>query len=204
MISRLIRWATDYDYSHTAMICCRLSSGEYMVIEMLAKGILIRPFSVYKGKEVEVFRVNQPNAKELGEHVVLNMVDMIPKYDYNFGDILYLGLILIPRRIFRRYPLTRRGEYSRTKNKFIPKGIYQVFCYHLVNIIYVIALMHFWSSILRLFSKDRLLEFTEEVFIQYMLLKMIKGEVSYTEFVKIVEEEWELQKTNSPSPSPIP
>jgi hypothetical protein len=194
IISRIIRWATDYDYSHTTMICCRLNSGEYMVIEMLAKGIMIRPLSVYEGKKIEVFRVNQPNAKELGEGAVLKMVDMKPKYDYAFEKLLYLGLILIPRRIFRRYPLTRKGEYNGTKHKFTPKGIYQIFCYYLMKIISMVTLMPYWSAISRLFSKDEWLPFTERVTAKTMMAKIVNGEISYAEFVKVVEEEFELKQ----------
>ena len=194
IISRLIRWATNSDWSHTAMICCRLGNGKYMVIEMVANGILIRPLSVYQSKKVIILRVKGQNVKELGKQAILKAVDMIPKYDYAFEKILYLGLILIPRRIFRRYPLTRKGEYNGTKHKFTPKGIYQVFCYYLTKVISTVTLMPYWGAILRLFSKDRWLEFTEKVIKRTMPTKIINGEVSYTEFVKIIEEELELQK----------
>jgi hypothetical protein len=200
IISRLIRWVTDYDYSHTAMLCCRLGNGEYMVNEMLAKGILIRPLSVYKGKKIKVFRVTSQNAKELGEHAVLNSVDMIPKAGYDFEKILCLGLFLMPRRLFNRRPSREGFSYDKVRHKMIPKDPYPTFCYYLARIISTIMLMSQWTSILCLFSKDKWLLFTEKVFTQYMFAKMIRGEVSYTEFVKIVEEEWELQKTNFPSP----
>jgi hypothetical protein len=194
VISRLIRWVTNYDYSHTAMICCRLSSGEYLVIEMIARGIMIRPLSVYEGKKMEVFRVNQPNAEELGESAVLRTVDMITKYDYAFGKILYLGLILIPRRIFRRYPLTRKGEYNSIKHRFTPKGIYQVSCYYLTTLLSTVTFMPCWSAISRLISKDEWLPFTERVAERVRANKVRQGGVNYAEFVQIVEEEFELQK----------
>jgi hypothetical protein len=158
-----------------------------MVIEMLGKGILIRPLSVYEGKKRVVFRINQPNAKELGERLVLTLVDMIPKAGYAFHKILYLGLILIPRRLW--HPKSFSSDVPRE-----PETAYQVFCYHLVGIISVITLMHFWTPILRFFSKDKWLLFTERVSERVVANKARNGGVKYTEFVKIVEEEWKLQK----------
>jgi hypothetical protein len=194
IISRIIRWATDYDYSHTAMICCHLSSGEYMVIEMVAKGVLIRPLSVYKGKKVEAYRVKHKYSRVFGAAAVLATLDNMDRCGYAFHKILYLGFIIIPRRIFRRYPLTRNGEYNGTEREFSPKGIYQVFCYHLVRIISFITLMPFWTSILRFFSKDKWLLFTKRVTERVMTNKARGVGIDYTEFVKIVEEEFEIQQ----------
>ena len=187
--SKLIRWATDYDYSHSAMICCCLSNSKYMVIEMVAKGILIRPLSVYYQKKIEVFRVNRPEAKELGERAVLNMVDMIPRCGYGFEKILYLGLILIPRRLFNRRPLWQDLPYDNVRHKILPKGLYQKFCSYVTRIVSTVTLMNHWTSILVLFSRDKWVRLTQNVFMRTASTKTVEGEIRFDEFVRIVEDE---------------
>jgi hypothetical protein len=190
-VSKIIQWLTDYEYSHTATLCCRLGSGEYIVIEMLSEGCLIRPLSIYKNNKIEVYRLPDQNSKELGKKMVLAIIDLIPKASYGFKKIFYLGLILLPRRLFNRKACFRIEGYDRKTRKIIPKGIYQKICYFLTKIISTITLMDYWTYILRSFSKNMWITFTQNVYIKVEAIRTINGKISYDEFVKIVEKEME-------------
>jgi len=192
VISKIIQWLTDYEYSHTATSCCRLNSGEYMVIEMLAEGCLIRPLSIYKNNKIEVYRLPDENSKELGERAVLAILDLIPRASYAYYKIFYLGLILLPRRIFNRKTCQRIEGYDSKTRIIVPKGIYQKICYYITQIISKITLMNYWTYIIRLFSKNIWIIFTQNVYVKVDAIKTIKGKIYFNEFVKIVEKEMEM------------
>lgn len=187
IISKLISWTTDCDYTHTAMICCQLRNSEYMVIEMVAQGILIRPFAVYRNNKTAIYRINQSDATQLGKQAVINVVEMIPVSKYDFETLVYLGLILIPRRLWNRKMLSEGVPE-------VPKSKYQVFCKALAKIISTITLMSLWTDILIFFLKDKWWLFTQNVSIQVECIRKARGDVPYEEFVDIVEKELDYMR----------
>ena len=187
-ISRMIRWATNCRYSHSGIICCRLSNGEFMVIEMLAAGLMIRPLFAYRGIRVDLMKTVEAKDKNRAEEGILILIDNMSRIGYNFKGVLYLGLILIPKRIFQRPTQPNKLPSENVLQKKKPRGLYQWFCYYVVETIATITIMSQWSSLINLFSKEKWLEFTEKISTTYAVAKKTKGTVTYTEFVKIVED----------------
>lgn len=160
-------------------------------MEMLAAGMMIRPLFVYKGMRVDSLKMIDNNDIKRAEDGILTMMDKLPRTGYNFKGFLYLSLILIPKRIFQRSTQTKSIPPEIVLRMKKPNSPYQWFCYCLVEVIAAITLMNQWSNVVRLFSKNVWLEFTERIATAYALVKNLKGTATYTELVRIVEDIYE-------------
>lgn len=154
-----------------------------MVIEMLAQGILIRPLSVYNGRKIEIYRANSPDSSEIGRRAVLAAVDDIKDAQYDFETILYMGFVLIPMRLVRGKGAPVTGVPDPPQTEF------QKFCYSLAKLVATATLMRYWTGVLKLLSRDRWIQFTQNVNNQVELIKKTNGIIQFEEFVDIVEKE---------------
>lgn len=186
ILSKLIMWVEGTDFSHVGIICCHLKNGTLMIAEMLPVGQVIRPLSVYKGKEVKIYH-HRDFTKTKGEQVVLIWCEHAV-CGYGFKKMLYAGLLLIPRRLLNSPDkIHERLPYDSERMEPIPEGIYQKFLYSLCNLISRITLMDYWTIILRNRSKDKWVYLSNNVFNQFNLIKYLHGEISYEQLVDIIE-----------------
>ena len=185
--SKLIQWVLRSPWSHSVMICCRLRSGEHIVTDMGALGIMVRPLSAFKGRRVEVYRIQHELAPIIGYAIVLAAINQLGRGSYAFHKVLYAGLINIPRRLLHPNSYEFYYEFYFPSR---PYDIYQVVCYLFSLILFVVTFMWAWSPILRLFSKDKWLIFTKRVTKQIDSVKSMRRDmIDIEEFAEIVEAE---------------
>ncbi len=134
-ISKMIRWFTNCRYSHTGIICCKLSDGEFMVMEMLAAGLMIRPLFVYRGILVDLMKTMEKGEEKRAEETVLKFLDNKSHIGYNFKGFLYLGMILLPQRILKRSTQPTTLPPENVMNRKRPQGLYQWLCYVFIQVL---------------------------------------------------------------------
>ena len=189
IVARLMRWLHNADHSHTALVCCPLPGGEYAVMEIVSRGILIRPLSVCHPNGSEVVCVGGAGVPGAGEGNVLAALDRIPRSSYDFEKLLYLCLTLTPRRLFKPASLAAAVARNTASRRISPRGFYQTLCYGVSKTAGFVTFMDWWSSALTLLYRNRWACLTRNIYARTGAAREKGGEKGYEEFVRVVGEE---------------